>query len=61
MRTYLALHENEFYLKDQMVEDPVARVRFPRFAAAGEVQHERQTYYFISEETRQAFAKEKGI
>ncbi|MDX1390338.1 MAG: hypothetical protein R3344_14200, partial [Acidobacteriota bacterium] len=27
VRTYLSLHENEYYLKDQMVEDPVSGTR----------------------------------
>jgi YHS domain-containing protein len=61
VQTYLALHENEYYLKDQMVEDPVARVRLPKYAAAAQLEHQRQTYYFISEETRAAFAKERGL
>src|SRR5262245_23279967 len=34
VKTYLAVHENEFYLQAHMVEDPVAHVRFPEFAAA---------------------------
>ena len=41
VQTYLALHENHYYLKDQMVEDPVAKVRFPKFAAAATLEHER--------------------
>lgn len=58
--TYLALHENEFYMKDHMVEDPVAGVRFPKFAAGATLQRGGQTYYFISEETRREFEKEQG-
>ena len=33
VQTYLSLHENQYYLKEHMVEDPVAHVRFPKFAA----------------------------
>jgi YHS domain-containing protein len=55
VRTYLSLHENEQYLKDHMVEDPVAGVRFPRFAAGTSLEWGGKTYYFIGEETRREF------
>jgi YHS domain-containing protein len=55
VRTYLSLHESEHYLKDHMVEDPVAGVRFPRFAAGTSLQWGGKTYYFIGEETRREF------
>ena len=55
VRTYLSLHENQYYLKEHMVEDPVAGVRFPRFAAAASVEANGKTYYFIGEETRREF------
>lgn len=58
VRTYLSLHQNEFYLKDHLVSDPVAGVRFPKFAAAATCQWEGKTYYFISEKTRQQFEKQ---
>lgn len=59
VRTYLSLHENEYYLKDQMVNDPIANVRFPKFAAAAQRQRGRETVYFISEETATEFDKQK--
>src|SRR5262249_30576947 len=34
VHTYFALGDNDYYMKDQMVEDPVAQVRFPKLAAA---------------------------
>lgn len=52
VRAYLSLHENEHYLKDQMVVDPVAGVRFPRFAAAATLESKGETFYFIGEETK---------
>jgi YHS domain-containing protein len=61
VRTYLSLHENDLYLKDQMVEDPVAHVRFPKFAAGATLDHDGKTYYFIGEDTRREFAKQKGL
>lgn len=61
VNTYLSLHENAFYLKGHMVEDPVAKVQFPKYAAGATAQKDGKTYYFISEETcRQFGAKAKG-
>jgi len=61
VKTYLSLHENEHYLKDDMVEDPVAQVRFPRFAAAATADWSGKTYYFIGDETRREFEAKHGI
>ncbi len=61
VKTYLSLHENDYYLKDQMVEDPVAGVRFPKFAASATLDWKGSTYYFIGEETRREFAKKNEI
>jgi YHS domain-containing protein len=55
VRTYLSLQENEHYLREHMVEDPVAGVRFPRYAAATSLEWEGKKYYFIGEETRREF------
>jgi YHS domain-containing protein len=61
VRTYLSLGDNEVYLKDYMVEDPITQVRFPNFAAAATLEFQGKTYYFIGEETRREFAKKNGI
>ncbi|MGE5195201.1 MAG: hypothetical protein ACM3U2_22130 [Deltaproteobacteria bacterium] len=61
VRTYLSLHQNEFYLKDHMVVDPVAQVRFPRFAAASVLEWQGKKHYFISETTRREFEKKNKI
>lgn len=61
VRTYLSLHQNEFYLKDHMVIDPVANVRFPRFAAASTLDWQGKKYYFIGEQTRREFEKKNAI
>jgi YHS domain-containing protein len=61
VRTYLSLGENDVYLKDHMVEDPVAHVRFPKFAAGATLQWQGRTYYFIGEETRREFARQNGL
>jgi YHS domain-containing protein len=57
VKSYMALHENEFYLKAHLVEDPVAHVRFPRFAAAASLERDGKTLYFISNETRKQYEK----
>ena len=55
VRTYLALHENHNYLQDQMVEDPVAKVKFPKFAAPATLEHDGKTLYFIDQSTLREF------
>jgi YHS domain-containing protein len=61
VRTYLSLHENEYYLKSQMVEDPIAHVRFPKDAAATTLEVQGKTYYFVGEDTRGEFEKKQGL
>lgn len=61
VHTYLSMGENEYYLKDQMVEDPIAHVRFPNMAAAASLEWGGQKYYFISDETRREFAQKNKI
>jgi len=61
VKIYLSVHENEFYLKAHMVEDPVAHVRFPEFAAATTLERGGKTLYFIANATREQFeAKERA-
>jgi YHS domain-containing protein len=61
VRTYVSLHENEYYLKDFMVEDPIAHVRFPKFAAGATKDFNGKTVYFISQETLQQFEKKSLV
>jgi YHS domain-containing protein len=61
VQTYFSMGENEIYLKDQMVEDPIAHVRFPKPAAATSLEWQGQKFYFIGEETRREFEKKQGI
>ena len=60
VKTYLSLHENQYYLKEHMVLDPVAGVRFPKYAAAATMDVGGKTYYFIGEETRREFESKQG-
>jgi hypothetical protein len=61
IQAYFSMGENEIYMKDQMVEDPIAHVRFPKFAAATSLEWQGQKFYFIGEETRRDFEKQHGI
>jgi YHS domain-containing protein len=61
IQAYFSLGENDIYLKDQMVEDPIAHVRFPKFAAAATLERQGKTFYFIGEESRREFEKQQGI
>jgi hypothetical protein len=55
VQTYLSLHENQYYLKEHMVEDPVAKIRFPKFAAGATLQVAGKTHYFLDERTLREF------
>ncbi len=61
VQTYFSMGESEIYLKDQMVEDPIAHVRFPKLAAATTLEWNGQKFYFIGEETRREFEKQNKI
>ena len=58
---YIQIHEGEFFDKAEYVEDPVAGVKFPRFAAGATLDHGGTTYFFIDDTTRAEFARQKGI
>jgi hypothetical protein len=58
VKTYLALHENQYYLKEHMVEDPIAKVRFPKYAAGATCEHNGKTHYFIDDTTRKEFERQ---
>jgi YHS domain-containing protein len=59
VQTYFAMGEQEVYLKEQMVEDPIAHVRFPKVAAATSLKWQGKELYFIGEETRREFEKQQ--
>ena len=58
---YLELHSTKQYQERVMVSDTVAGISFPKYFAAATLDHDGQTYYFISEETRREFAKRHGL
>jgi hypothetical protein len=58
---FIRIHESELYDKADYVEDPVAGVKFPKFAAGATLDHGGQTYFFIDGTTKAEFARQKGI
>lgn len=60
VRTYLSLHENQYYLKGHMVEDPIAKVQFPKYAAGATLETDGKTVYFIDESTLREFQQKQA-
>ena len=60
VKTYMAVHQNEFYLKGHMVEDPVVHVKFPKFAAVATLEKDGKTIYFISNDTKAEYEAKQG-
>jgi len=58
VKTYLALHENQYYLKEHTVEDPIAKVKFPKYAAGATFEHGGTKYYFLNEATCREFQQQ---
>ncbi|VTR97119.1 YHS/TRASH domain protein OS=Geobacter bemidjiensis (strain Bem / ATCC BAA-1014 / DSM 16622) GN=Gbem_2144 PE=4 SV=1 [Gemmata massiliana] len=58
---YVQMHESEIYDKAEFVEDPVAKVSFPKFAAGASLEVGGQTHFFIDDTTRATFAQQNGI
>ena len=58
---YIQIHEGELFSKAEMVEDPVAKISFPKFAAGATLDHGGQTHYFIDETNKAEFARQKGV
>jgi YHS domain-containing protein len=60
VRTYLDVHQNNYYLKDHLVEDPIAKVKFPKYAAGAKLDWKGKTIYFLGDETRRQFEQQEG-
>jgi hypothetical protein len=61
VKTYLSLHENQYYLRGHMVEDPIAKVQFPKYAAGATLEQGGKTIYFIDESTLREFQQTQSI
>ena len=62
VKAYIALVRQDAalmeQLKDQLVEDPVAKIRFPKNLASSTLERDGRTYYFVDEDTRREFEKQ---
>lgn len=54
---FIQVHEGEIFEKAEMVEDPVAKISFPKFAAGATLEQGGKTYFFIDEKNKAEFAK----
>lgn len=54
------LHQNNYYLKGHLVTDPIAGVQMPKYAAKTTLEADGTIYYFISDETRREFEKQRA-
>jgi YHS domain-containing protein len=61
VKAYIALVRQDaglrVQLKDEFVEDPVTRIRFPKEVASSTLERGGRTYYFVDEDTRREFEK----
>jgi len=59
VRAYLAVVRQDpilrEQLKEQLVEDPVAKILLPKYLASSTLERDGQTYYFVDEDTRREF------
>ena len=59
VKVYLALVRQDAalqeHLKDQLVEDPATKIRFPKYLASSTLERDGRTYYFVDEDTRREF------
>jgi YHS domain-containing protein len=62
VKAYLAIVRQDAnlkeHIKEQLVEDPVAKIRFPQYLASSTLERGGRTYYFVDEETRREFEKQ---
>lgn len=65
MKAYLALVRQDAalkeHLKDQLVEDPVAKIHFPKYLATSTLERDGRTYYFVGEDTCREFEKQSAV
>ena len=64
VQAYMALVRQDAalkeHLKEQLVEDPVAKIRFPKYLASSTLERDGRTYYFVDEDTRQEFEQQSA-
>jgi hypothetical protein len=61
VQLFVEIHESELYERGDSVEDPVAKIKFPKFAAGATLEHGGKTLYFIDDRTKQEYMKQQGV
>src|SRR5262249_60746564 len=56
---FVLINEGELYDQAEYVEDPIVKVRVPKHGAAATVEHGGQTYFFMNEDTKAEFGRQK--
>ncbi len=63
VKAYVALVHRDTvlgeHIKDQLVEDPVTKIRFPKYLASSTLERDGRTLYFVDEATRRGFENER--
>lgn len=54
---FMKIHEQEVFDKAEFVEDPIAKIKFPKFAAGATLEQGGKTLYFIDEKSKTEFTK----
>jgi hypothetical protein len=59
VQAYVALVRQDVelqeHLKDQFVQDPVTKIRFPKYLTSSTLERDGKTWYFMDEDTRREF------
>ncbi|MCG3123046.1 MAG: hypothetical protein GIKADHBN_01454 [Phycisphaerales bacterium] len=61
VKAYLSIHDNQFYLKRAMVEDPETKTKLLPAEAAARLEHNGHTYYFATDESCRQFKEKHQI
>jgi hypothetical protein len=61
VKAYLAIQDNEFYLRRALVEDPITKEKFLREDAVTHLDHAGQTIYFSSEDSLRQYKQRHQI
>lgn len=61
VKAYLAMQDNEHYLRWSMVEDPISKTKLLRTDAFATIEHKGQKLYFVSAESLRLFKERHQI
>ena len=61
VKAYLAMQDNEHYLRWSMVEDPISKTKLLRTDAFATIEHKGQKHYFVSAESLRMFKERHQI